>query len=50
MAVTLPGGSAKFMLKPEVVVIDRFVLPFDMTEEMSAFSKIPRSLAKSFRA
>lgn len=44
------GGSLKFMLKPDDVVIERLVDPEDITLETSARSKMPRSLARSFRA
>lgn len=50
MAVTeVEGSFAKFMLKPLVVVMDKFVEHPD-TEATSARSNTPRSVARSFNA
>lgn len=43
-------GSLKFMLNPEVVVIDMLVDPEEIMELTSARSKIPKSVARSFMA
>jgi hypothetical protein len=45
-----PFGPLKFKLNPEVVVIDKLVLPPLIMLETSALSNIPKSEAKSFRA
>ena len=50
IADTELDGSLKFMLNPDVVVMERFVDPDEITLDTSALSKMPRSDARSFSA
>jgi hypothetical protein len=45
-----PFVPLKFKLNPDVVVIDKLVLPPLIMLETSALSKMPKSDAKSFKA